>query len=161
MFDGSRVTFEMLKRPYNGCVIPVVGDKIMVLEQEQPGKPLFLSLPGGRCETNEAPIEAAKRELIEETGYSSNDWELWIQSIPEEKVDWQIHTYVARNCMLTNQPVQDHGEKIRTKLISLEEFLLLSDNPIFRNKDAVTELLRVRLDSVKRDAFAALLFGKR
>lgn len=161
MFDGSRATFEMLKRPYNGCVIPVVGDKIMVLEQEQPGKPLFLSLPGGRCETGEDPIAAAKRELLEETGYSSNDWELWIQTIPEEKVDWQIHTFVARNCTLTDKPSEDSGEKIKTRLLTFEEFLLLSDNPSLRNKDAVTELLRVRLDSTKRGALAALLFGKR
>lgn len=160
MFDGSKATFEMLKRPYNGCVIPVVGNEIMVLEQTQPGKSPFLSLPGGRCEPGEEPIQAAKRELLEETGYSSDNWELWIKTIPEEKVDWQIYTYIARDCHLKQAAIPDNGERIKTKLLTFEEFLLLSDNPSFRNKDAVTELLRVRLDENKMTAFKYLLFSK-
>lgn len=161
MFDGSKVTFEMLKRPYNGCVIPVIGDSIMVLEQEQPGKAPFMSLPGGRCDPGEEPLSAAQRELLEETGHCSNNWTLWISTIPEEKVDWQIYTFVARDCYLQQKPSLDNGEKIKTRLLTFEEFLLLSDNPSFRNKDAITELLRVRLDSTKKDALKALLFGKK
>jgi ADP-ribose pyrophosphatase len=160
MFDGSKVTFEMLKRPYNGCVIPVIGDSIMVLEQEQPGKAPFMSLPGGRCNPGEDPLSAAQRELLEETGHSSKNWTLWISTISEEKVDWQIHTFVARDCYLQQDPSLDNGEKIKTRLLTFEEFLLLSDNPSFRNKDAITELLRVRLDSTKKEALKALLFGK-
>lgn len=87
MFDGSIRTFEMLKRPYNGCVIAVINDKILILEQEQPGRGTFLSLPGGRCDQDEEPFIAAQRELLEETGYISEDWELWTKVIPEEKVD--------------------------------------------------------------------------
>ncbi len=160
MFDGGTATFEMLKRPYNGCVIPVIDDKIMILEQVQPGKAPFLSLPGGRCNPEEDTLTAAKRELLEETGYTANEWSLWLETIPEEKVDWQIHTYIARGCYFKEASQLDSGEKIRTKLITFEEFLLLSDNQSFRNKDAITELLRVRLDSAKKEALKALLFGK-
>ncbi|MBP7056893.1 NUDIX hydrolase [Candidatus Gracilibacteria bacterium] len=159
MFDGSMATFEMLKRPYNGCVIPVIDGKIMVLEQVQPGKPPFLSLPGGRCDPGEDTLTAAKRELLEETGYRATTWSLWLETIPEEKVDWQIHTYIAQDCVSEETPRLDSGERIKTKLITFEEFLLLSDNPLFRNKDAITELLRVRLDPVRKEQLRTLLFG--
>ncbi len=159
MFEGGTATFEMLKRPYNGCVIPVIDDKIMILEQVQPGKPPFLSLPGGRCNPGEDTLTAAKRELLEETGYVATNWSLWLETIPEEKVDWQIHTYIAKDCLAKDVPQLDNGEQIKIKLITFEEFLLLSDNPSFRNKDAITELLRVRLDLVRKEQLRTMLFG--
>lgn len=33
-----------------------------------------LALPGGRIDGDEAPIEAAKRELLEETGFAAESW---------------------------------------------------------------------------------------
>lgn len=76
MFDGTKETFEKLKRANTALVIPLVGKNILIQEQEQPDKPgPFLSLPGGRCDESEKPLEAAKRELLEETGYASDDWE--------------------------------------------------------------------------------------
>ena len=160
MFDGTTATFEMLKRPYNGCVIPVVDNKIMVLEQVQPGKSPFISLPGGRCESGEDPLSAAKRELLEETGYCSENWSEWLNTVPEEKVDWQIHTFIARDCKFTKEQHSDNGECIKIKFLSFEEFLMLSDNSNFRNKDTITELLRVRLDPTKKAALYTQLFNK-
>jgi len=49
MYDGSTETFEMLKRPDTAVVIPVVGDKILILTQAQPNRPkAFYSIAGGR-----------------------------------------------------------------------------------------------------------------
>lgn len=44
MFDGTTQTFEKLKRPDTIMVIPVTEDgKIILTEQEQPGKKPFIS----------------------------------------------------------------------------------------------------------------------
>ena len=66
MFDGSTETFERILRPDLVCLIATVGDKIMVLDQEQPARPPFISLPGGRMDMEgETPLDTAKRELRE------------------------------------------------------------------------------------------------
>ena len=50
MFDGSFSTFEMLKRPDTVEVIALKGDRIIVLEQEQPTLGSFRILPGCRSD---------------------------------------------------------------------------------------------------------------
>ena len=66
--------FERLKRLNTAMVIPVVGDKILVQEQQQPDMEPFVGLAGGRCnDYEEDQLTIAKRELLEETGHVSQD----------------------------------------------------------------------------------------
>src|SRR5258705_12975024 len=87
MFDGTKETFEMLKRPSTIEVIPVMGDKIVMSRQSQPDHHNYYSLFGGRAEENEEPLITAKRELLEEAGLESDDWELLKSYQPVHKID--------------------------------------------------------------------------
>ncbi len=159
MFDGSAETFEQLRRPNSVLVIPVVGDKILIQIQEQPHRPKpFPSLPGGRCAWDEEPLEAAKRELLEETGYTSENWILWKEFQPVNKIIWTVYTYIAKDCQHRQPPQLDAGEKISTRLISFDEFLMLSEEPNFYEKELVGSLLRARFDEKFREEFYNLLF---
>jgi len=69
-FDGTTATFEKLKRPDTVMLLPVTNDKkIVITEQEQPGKQPFIGSIGGRVDPGEDILTAAKRELLEESGY--------------------------------------------------------------------------------------------
>src|SRR5947207_1103819 len=62
-FDGSLSTWEMVRRPDTTSTICVVGDKIIVLEEEQPHAGKKFSFGGGRVDPTDASIlAAAKRE---------------------------------------------------------------------------------------------------
>src|ERR1700739_4821656 len=88
MFDGSIATFERLKRQNTVQVVAVVDGKMLIQEQEQPDSAHpFISLPGGRCDEGEDELEAAKRELLEETGYVSGDWAVWKEDNPVGKME--------------------------------------------------------------------------
>jgi ADP-ribose pyrophosphatase len=159
MFDGSIEVFEMLKRPNTSVTIPTVQDKILVLKQQQPNWPRSrLSLPGGRCDWNEDSLEAAQRELLEETGYHSTDWKLWKEENPVSKIEWTVFTYIARNCTKVEEPKLDAGERISPRLISFDEFLMLSEDPSFYEKELSAFLLMMRANKKQRDDFRRLLF---
>ncbi len=161
MYDGSVEIFERIKRPNTGQVIAVVSDKILVQTEEQPDQQQpFPSIPGGRCNENENPLDAAKRELLEETGYVSKDWVLWKEVDPVSKIEWTISTYIARNCTFEKAPNIDAGEKINTRLVDFEEFMeIATEDPLFWSPEIVLDLLRLCLEPKKKEEFRKLLFG--
>lgn len=159
-FDGSTRTFEMLKRPDTAQVIAVRDNKIMVCRQEQPGQKPFWSIPGGRVEPNETPLAAAKREMLEETGYASDDWKTWLRERPYSKTDWLVYVYIAHNCYRATPQKLDAGERIKTQWMTLDKFLKLSDDPMFYERELVRHLYRMRLYPKEKAKFARLLFNK-
>lgn len=159
LFDGTKATFERLKRPNTAQVIPVVGDKVLIVDQEQPDSKHFTSIPGGRCDENEDPLVAAKRELLEETGYVSDDWALFREENPVGKIEWTIYTYVARNCRNVQEPQLDAGERITSRLVSFDEFIGLGSSAQFYDKELDLELSRAQFDIAKREELRALLFN--
>jgi 8-oxo-dGTP pyrophosphatase MutT (NUDIX family) len=160
MFDGSVEIFEKLRRPDTAQVIPIVGNKILIQKQRQPDKlKSFISIPGGRCELNEKPLNSAKRELLEETGYASKKWKLFKKQNPVNKIIWTVYTYIARDCFYKQKPELDAGEKIITKLVSFDEFLMLSEDKTFYEGELKSYLSRARFDKKFRKEFYELLFG--
>lgn len=158
LFDGTKATFERLKRPNTAQVIPVVGDRILIVDQEQPDTKHFTTVPGGRCDENEDPLLAAKRELLEETGYASDDWELFREENPVGKIEWTIFTYVARNCKKVQDQKLDAGEKMSSRIISFDEFIQLGNSADFYDKELDLELSRAQFDPEKKEELRALLF---
>ena len=159
MFDGTTQTYERLVRPDTVEVIATVGDKIITEEQEQAGRAAgLLCLPGGRADGGDTLREEAKRELREETGYTSDDWELWETVTPGNKVVWNIHYFIARNCRLLGPQELDGGEKISVKLLSFEDLILLSDDQRFRDTGMAKMMLSMRLHPEAQEAFRKRLF---
>lgn len=147
MFDGTTETFEKLKRKNDGVtIIATRGDKIIYAEEEQASVAPFITLIGGKREEGEEPLETAKRELLEETGLATNDWELYsVDESLSTKMDWTVHTFIARNVTKMAEQRLDPGEIITVKEATFAKFLDIAARPDFRNKDIAMELFRLRL----------------
>ncbi len=159
MFDGTTEIFEKVWRPPTVEVIAAVGDKILIEEQDQPDHSHYINLPSGRIDNEKAPLAEAKRELLEETGYESDDWQSFMHNNNRGKVLHDGYYFVARNCKKTREPKLDAGEKITTRFITFDELLALADEPHFwAFPEFVTYLLQLRLDPAKKQEFKSLLF---
>ena len=151
MFDGSEATFEALKRPSTVLVLATNGPSIYICEEEQPGRPVTLSLFGGRQEEGEEPLTCAKRELLEEAGLTSDDWEEHRVYQPMIKMDWAIHLFIARDCKKVAEQALDAGERITIKKMHFDEFMALVKTDQFTDTELALEILR--FDDLEREAF--------
>lgn len=129
LFDGSSATFEMLRRPDTVVVLAVKEGKLVVIEDEQPGRAARRVFPGGRVDKGEDWLTAAQRELLEETGLTFKNWRLVHVAQPTTKIEWFVATFVASD--LTNETASQPGpgEHITVELVEYKE-LQQEANPI-------------------------------
>ncbi len=123
LFDGSLATFEGIKRQSSAFVLAMDGEDVLFAHQEQPGMPAYNCLFGGRIEKGEDSLAAAQRELREESGMTSNNWQLLGDFYSSGKVEWCASLFVAKNCRVTHAPQLDKGERITVKRVSLDTFM--------------------------------------
>lgn len=158
MYDGTTEIFEALKRPDTTEVIVVQGDKIIISEQEQPMKPLFHSHFGGRSESDEEPLAAVKRELLEESGMVSDDWQLYKTYEFAGKIAWAEYLYIARNAEAVSEQRLDAGEKVTIKAVTFDEYIeLITSGQIWTCSDFVIDIFRMK-DAGTLDQFKELLW---
>lgn len=151
MYDGSYETFEMLDRANTIQVIPTMDNKVILIDEEQPTIKRGLGVIGGRQDKGETALECAKRELLEESGLASDDWELWEENQPLNKMDWKISRFIARNCKKVAEQKLDVGEKIKVKSVDFDEFIKIATDQKFASKDVSLSILRMHYENKLED----------
>ena len=127
LYDGKTTTFEKIRRVDTAVVIPITPDgKIILAEQEQPGTAPFIGSLGGRIDEGETPLQAAQRELMEESGYQATELTLWFAIQPIEKIDWVVYVFLAKGVEKVAEPNLDAGEKVKLLFVTFEEFLKIT-----------------------------------
>ncbi|MEQ2129209.1 NUDIX hydrolase [Caldanaerobacter subterraneus KAk] len=71
--NGRITTREIVEHPGGVSIVAVTNDgKILLVKQyRKPAEEVLLEIPAGKLEKGEDPLECAKRELSEETGYEA------------------------------------------------------------------------------------------
>jgi ADP-ribose pyrophosphatase len=70
--------YYSLKLPDYAAVVALTGDqRVLIVRQYRPAlERETLELPSGIVDPGETPLESARRELLEETGYTGGEWEV-------------------------------------------------------------------------------------
>ncbi len=145
MFDGSKAVFEQLKRPDTVVIFPVLDNgRILLTDQEQPGKKRFIGATGGRVDPGEDVLEAAKRELLEESGYEASEFFLWDAQNSASKIDWAVYIFIAKGLKKVTSMDLDAGERITLKPVTFDEFVEMGTNEKFAEREIVPQLLEAK-----------------
>jgi 8-oxo-dGTP pyrophosphatase MutT (NUDIX family) len=86
-----------------------------------------LELPAGVIEPHETPEEAARRELVEETGYESSDW-VSIHSVSTEPArhTTRAHFFCARGARLARPATPEEAEVLEVVKVPLADLARLA-----------------------------------
>ncbi len=146
---GVRNVREVIR--HNGSVVilavdesknPIDPDVILERQYRHAAGQFLLELPAGRVEPGESTLAAAKREMIEETGYRAKRWTLLTKyfASPGFLGEW-MQIYLAREIQDGKaQPEAD--EKIDVVRMPLSEALkLVSANKIHDGKTLIGLML--------------------
>ncbi|MEW6688478.1 MAG: NUDIX hydrolase [Pseudomonadota bacterium] len=73
---GGTTSREYVRHPGAVGIVALTGDGRVVLERQYryAQRREFVEIPAGKLEPEEAHLETAQRELLEETGYAAREW---------------------------------------------------------------------------------------
>ena len=74
--DGTNGQREYIRHPGAVAIVALFDDGDVLLERQfrYPHARVFVEIPAGKLEPGEPPLDTAKRELLEETGYAAAEW---------------------------------------------------------------------------------------
>ncbi|CAN5785007.1 NUDIX hydrolase [soil metagenome] len=156
--DGSvKDPYYVIERPDAAIVFPITdaGNVVLVRQYRPPLEIMELGLPAGLVEGGEDPESAARRELLEETGFGGGEWEALgsLASSPSLKDNW-AYLFLARGVKRTSSQDLDEYERLELVQVPLAELpaLVYSGEIVSSSGVAASMLALDRLGTLRRNA---------
>ena len=136
--NGQSASREVIRHVGAVCVIPLLADGRVIVERQfrYPIDQVITEIPAGKLDSpDEDPLEAAKRELKEETGYEADRFiHLGVFYPAAAYCDEKIHMYLALDL---HEGEQD---------LDPDEFLTVMDVPL---QELVEDVMAGRITDAK------------
>lgn len=148
--NGKPAFREMCLHVGAVCVIPLLSDGRVIMERQYryPHGRVFLEIPAGKLNYKEEdPLEAAKRELREETGAVAEKYTHLGMLVPSPAiVSEKIHMYLAENISFGEREL-DEDEFLDVEFIELDKlYEMVMSGEI---ADAKTQIAVLKLKAMK------------
>lgn len=104
--NGVAVEMDLVRHPGASAIVPLKGEDllIMIRQYRHAVGGYIWEIPAGTLDPREAPIECARRELVEETGFSASSWERLGEIVPVPGYsDERIHLFLATDLAPADQ----------------------------------------------------------
>ncbi len=142
--DLARSVFVLDVPDWCNVIAETPDVEIVLVWQYRFGTGTFtLELPGGVIDPREPPEDAARRELLEETGYEGDAFELLCHVEPNPPLHGnRCFTYLARGVRDTGQTAFDELEDLETERVPCAQIARLIDDGVVTHALTIVALER-------------------
>lgn len=145
--DGSETFREVVDHSGGVCVLALdeMGRVPVVRQFRYPHERVLCEIPAGKLESGEDPAQAAKRELLEETGATAAKWDSLGEIYPTPAYCGEIiRMYLARE-LTFGEAQPDEGEFLQVERIDFEELVERVLSGEIRDAKTVAAVLKTKL----------------
>jgi ADP-ribose pyrophosphatase len=110
---------------YTSVYAQTADGKVLLERQYKQGVgKVTFTVPQGKIEKNEDPLASAQRELLEETGYASDDWQSLGSFICSANYGCgKAHIFIARNARKVTEPNSGDLEEMEVVLMKPKDIV--------------------------------------
>lgn len=123
--DNQKGNYIVIEAKDWCAVIPELDDDFLMVKQWRHGsKCLSIEFPGGVIDAGEEPAEAARRELLEETGYKTDEL-IYLGSVSPNPALFSnhMHFFLAKKLISTGKQDLDNDEYVNYLRIPKKEVM--------------------------------------
>ncbi len=127
---GAIPDYYVLEYPAWLSVLAVTtsGDLVLLRQYRHGLGAVHFELCAGVVEAGEEPMQAARRELLEETGFGGGQWQFWMDSSPNPGTHTNLsHCFLALGVEKMQEPQLEATEEITVHLVSPEQARHIAD----------------------------------
>jgi 8-oxo-dGTP pyrophosphatase MutT (NUDIX family) len=108
--NGVTSEMDFIQHPGAAAMVPLLNNQEVVLikQYRHAIREFIWEIPAGTLDAGESPLNCARRELVEETGYSADEWHQLATITPLPGCsDERIHIFLASDLKPAEQHLDD------------------------------------------------------
>jgi len=119
------------------------GQVVLTQQYKHGVKEVVIELPAGMVASHEEPLDTARRELLEETGFSGHEWRsLGVLNVSSAKATTRAYPFLVLDVVETALPHLDEAEQIRVFLRPLEVVIEMMCSGEIADSNSLSTCLR-------------------
>jgi ADP-ribose pyrophosphatase len=140
---GVQVERDIIVHPGSVVVMPVFpGGRVLLIRQYRHSVGDFLwELVAGRKEPGETPISAARRELVEETGYAAERFRKLMRVVPTPGFVNEWMWIFAAEGLTEGAAQPEEDEKITPRIFTLKDAAKMIERGTLRDAKSICGIL--------------------